>query len=67
MSVFIPVPIDEAKLSLISEYATSKHGSNVPDFLIESALNRIQDEMGAEAFREAAERHRKDSEAAMLY
>lgn len=52
--------MDEADLSFISEHAASKHGLDVTSFLLESALERIEDEMDAEAYKEAMEESRKD-------
>ena len=49
MSVVVSVSMDEAELSFISEHAASKHGLDVTRFLLESALERIEDEMDAEA------------------
>ncbi len=60
MSVVVSVSMDEAELSFISEHAASKHGMGVASFLLESALERIEDEMGAEAYKEAMEEFRKD-------
>ncbi len=47
-------------MSFISEHAASKHGLDVTSFLLESALERIEDEMDAEAYKEAMEESRKD-------
>lgn len=53
--------MDEAELSFISEHAANKHGLDVACFLLESALlERIEDELDAEAYREAMEESRKD-------
>lgn len=52
--------MDEADLSFISEHAASKHGLDVTSFLLESALERIEGEMDAEAYKEAMEESRKD-------
>lgn len=52
--------MDEAELAFISEHAASKHGLDVASFLLESALERIEDEMDAEAYKEAMEESRKD-------
>lgn len=60
MSVVVSVSMDEAGLSFISEHAASKHGLDAASFLLESALERIEDEMDAEAYREAMEESRKD-------
>lgn len=49
MSVVVSVSMDEADLSFISEHAASKHGLDVASFLLESALERIEDELDAEA------------------
>ena len=47
-------------MSFISEHAASKHGLDVTSFLLESALERIEGEMDAEAYKEAMEESRKD-------
>lgn len=60
MSVVLSVSMDEAELSFISKHAASKHGLDVASFLLESALERIEDEMDAEAYKEAMEESRKD-------
>lgn len=60
MSVVVSVSMDEAKLAFISEHAASKHGLDVASFLLESALERIEDELDAEAYREAMKESRKD-------
>ena len=60
MSVVVSDSMDEAELSFISEHAASKHGLDVASFLLESALERIEDELDAEAYREAMEESRKD-------
>lgn len=51
MSVVVSVSMDEAGLSFISEHAASKHGLDVASFLLESALERIEDELDAEHTR----------------
>lgn len=60
MSVVVSVSMDEADLSFISEHAANKHGPDVASFLLESALERIEDEMDAKAYKEAMEESRKD-------
>lgn len=60
MSVVVSVSMDEADLSFISEHAANKHGLDVASFLLESALERIEDEMDAEVYKEAMEESRKD-------
>lgn len=60
MSVVVSVSIDIADLSFISEHTASKHGLDMASFLLESALERIEGEMDAEAYKEAMEESRKD-------
>lgn len=60
MNAVVSASMDEAELSFISEHAASKHGLDVASFLLESALERIEDEMEAEAYKEAMEESRKD-------
>lgn len=60
MNAVVSASMDEAELSFISEHAASKHGLDVASFLLESALERIEDEMDAEAYKEAMEESRKD-------
>lgn len=60
MGAVLPVRMDDSEKSLISECARSLFGMSASAFMREAAIERINDELDAQAYKAAIEAYREN-------